>query len=50
MYPYYSPTLAQLEAMVQTARAFARAENRTTPTKEDIKRAADHHAPRLGPA
>ncbi len=50
MYPYYSPTLSQLEAIVHTAIAFARAENRTTPSKEDIKRAADHHAPRLGSA
>ena len=50
MPPYYSPTLAQLEAIVQTAIAFARAENRTTATKEEGKRAVDHHAPTLGPA
>ena len=58
MRPLYSPTLAQLEALqryvltvlMQTAEAFARAENRVTVTKRDVKRAVDHHASTFGPA
>ncbi len=49
MPPYHSPTLAEIEAIVETAIAFAPAENRTTAIKKDVKRAVDHHTPTLGP-
>ena len=52
-----SPTLGQVETLLryvkvlmQTAEALARAENRVTVTKRDVKRAVDHHASTFGPA